>query len=68
MSNVVSLRTKRKAPPKIELPNNQIAQDFITDYFYDWAVENGIDVENQSFNYDAAAIMTIIQGILARNG
>ncbi len=34
--------------------------------FYDWAAENGIDTSTQSFKYEAAAIMTLIQGMFLR--
>lgn len=73
MSNVVSFSSalrKKRAPVEVELPTNDVlpqATDFISDYLYHWAERQNIDTSSISFKYDAAVIMTVIQGMLKKN-
>ena len=69
MSKVVSLAAYRKpAPPVVDLPTNTSpdAMDFISEILYPWALDNGIDIESTDFKYEAATVMTVIQGMLFR--
>jgi hypothetical protein len=68
MSNVLAFRPRPKPPTVADLPlvnePNSIAIDYITNYLYPWALEQGIDLNSIDFKYDAATIMTVLQGML----
>jgi hypothetical protein len=74
MSNVVNLAAVRSAKetPVVEIPVISADQDIVSksqDFIstlYDWAVANNVDIEDIYFKYDAAAVMTIVQGILQK--
>lgn len=68
MSNIVTFKP-RKSAPKVELPTNQAPQEAL-DYIaglYEWADERGIDTTTLDFKYEAATIMTVVQGMLSKN-
>lgn len=70
MTNVVALRRPRPIqPPAPEVPVNTPhaeAKDFIVNYLYPWALDQGIDLEGFDFKFESATIMTVVQGMLHR--
>lgn len=66
-SNVVAFQPRKTVDPVIvELPNNSLPSvviDFIGEV-YAWAQTQGIDTESIDFKYEAATIMTVLQGML----
>ena len=72
MSNVVSLASRRKKVPVLEIPvavNNNAppeAMEFVTQDLYQWALDNDVDLETHDFKYECATILTVLQGMLFR--
>lgn len=58
MDNVIAF-AKRK-PDEEQDP----VRSFVYDILIPWAEENGVDTSSQEFKFDAATIMTCLQGML----
>lgn len=61
MSNVVCLATTKK--DKVRKETKEGVDSFIYE-LYDWCQNQGIDTTSEDFRWEAATIMTIIQGML----
>lgn len=65
MSNVIELRPGSKAIADLGTNIEPLAIEFI-EMFYDWCLTNGIDVDDPFYKYDAAVIMTTVQGMIQK--
>ncbi len=58
MDNVIAFE-KRKPEEELDPVYN-----FVFNILIPWAEENGVDTSSQEFKFDAATIMTCLQGML----
>jgi len=66
MNNIVAFRPKKAPIPEVQLPVNT-SPSVVTDMIYyisEWAINNGVDIESINYKYEAATIMTVLQGML----
>lgn len=65
---IIAFKPRPKPPAMIEVPINQTTQpvmDMIMQ-LTQWAYDMGVNTESTDFKYEAATIMTVLQGMVHR--